>query len=150
MFDGNELRLVLLRLIADQPRHGYDLIRAIEELTGGAYAPSPGMVYPTVTMLQDMGHIGEVEGQSSRKAFSITADGSAHLDARKDEVARLFDRLAALAAIRERTDGAPVRRAMGNLRVVIENRLGAEGVEPEMLHQVAAILDEAARKIERL
>ena len=49
MFDGGELRLVLLKLIADEPRHGYDLIREIEELTGGAYAPSPGVVYPTLT-----------------------------------------------------------------------------------------------------
>ena len=53
MFDGGELRLVLLKLIADSPRHGYDLIRAIEELTGGAYAPSPGVVYPTITLLDE-------------------------------------------------------------------------------------------------
>src|SRR4051812_32135574 len=59
MFDGGELRLVLLRLIADEPRHGYDLIRAIEELTGGAYAPSPGVVYPTITLLDEMGLIEE-------------------------------------------------------------------------------------------
>ncbi len=54
MFEGGELRLVLLKLIADEPRHGYDLIRAVEELTGGEYAPSPGVVYPTLTLLQDM------------------------------------------------------------------------------------------------
>ncbi len=63
MFDAGELRLVLLKLIADQPRHGYDLIRAIEELTHGAYAPSPGVVYPTLTMLQDMGLIEEAKGE---------------------------------------------------------------------------------------
>jgi hypothetical protein len=61
VFDAGELRLVLLRLIADQPRHGYDLIRAVEELTHGSYAPSPGVVYPTLTMLQDMGLIRENE-----------------------------------------------------------------------------------------
>ena len=59
MFGSGELRLVLLKLIADEPRHGYDLIRAIEELTGGDYAPSPGVVYPTLTMLADMGLIEE-------------------------------------------------------------------------------------------
>ena len=59
MFESGELRLVLLKLIADEPRHGYDLIRAIEELTGGEYAPSPGVVYPTLTLLQDMGLIEE-------------------------------------------------------------------------------------------
>ena len=53
MFDGGELRLVLLKLIQDEPRHGYDLIKEIEELTGGAYAPSPGVVYPTLSMLAD-------------------------------------------------------------------------------------------------
>ena len=59
MFESGEVRLVLLKLIADEPRHGYDLIRAIEDLTGGEYAPSPGVVYPTLTLLQDMGLIEE-------------------------------------------------------------------------------------------
>ena len=59
MFDGSELRLMLLKLIADTPRHGYDLIRAIEALTAGAYAPSPGVVYPTLTLLDEMGLIEE-------------------------------------------------------------------------------------------
>ncbi|WP_447514071.1 PadR family transcriptional regulator, partial [Clostridioides difficile] len=59
MFDGTELRLILLKLIEEQPRHGYDLIREIEERSGGAYAPSPGVVYPTLTMLDDMGLIEE-------------------------------------------------------------------------------------------
>ena len=67
MFESGELRLVLLKLIADEPRHGYDLIRAIEELTGGEYAPSPGVVYPTLTMLQDMGLIEEAAGEGARK-----------------------------------------------------------------------------------
>src|SRR5437867_8274013 len=70
LFDSGELRLVLLKLISDQPRHGYDLIRAIEELTGGAYAPSPGVVYPALSVLQDLGHIEGAEAESSRKAFS--------------------------------------------------------------------------------
>ena len=86
MFDAGELRLVLLKLIADQPRHGYDLIRAIEELTHGAYAPSPGVVYPTLTMLQDMGLIEEAKGEGSRKAFQVTDDGEAHLAEKADEV----------------------------------------------------------------
>src|SRR5690606_25340682 len=59
LFDGGELRLVLLKLIGDQPRHGYDLIREIEDKTGGAYAPSPGVIYPTLTLLADMGLIEE-------------------------------------------------------------------------------------------
>ena len=150
VFDSGELQLVLLKLIADQPRHGYELIRAIEELTGGAYVPSPGVIYPTLTLLQDMGRIEEATAAGPRKAFAITADGTAELVAKKPEVEALFARLAELASMRERTDGGPVRRAMGNLRTVLLDRLSRDGVQGETMHEVAAILDEAARKIERL
>ena len=88
-----ELRLVLLKLIADQPRHGYELIRAIEELTGGLYVPSAGMVYPILTLLQDMGHIEEATPGGARKHFTATAEGTEHLAARKQEVEALFARL---------------------------------------------------------
>lgn len=150
VFDSGELRLVLLKLIADQPRHGYELIRAIEELTGGSYVPSPGMVYPTLTMLDDMGHIAEAKSEGARKAFAITEDGASHLVARKEEVDALFARLAELANLQERTDGAPIRRAMANLRAVLIHRLGREGVQKQTLHEAVAIIDEAAQRIERL
>src|ERR1700684_3168633 len=65
VFEQGDLRLVLLKLIADKPRHGYELIKAVEEAVGGAYAPSPGVVYPTLTLLEDMGYAtvqAEAEG----------------------------------------------------------------------------------------
>ena len=150
VFDSGELRLVLLKLIADQPRHGYELIRAVEELTGGSYVPSPGMVYPTLTMLEDMGHIIEAKSEGTRKAFAVTDDGTKHLAERKTEVEALFARLAELATMSERADGGPIRRAMGNLRTALRHRLSRENVKPETLHEIAAILEEAVQKIERL
>lgn len=150
VFDAGELRLVLLKLIADQPRHGYELIRAIEELTGGSYVPSPGMVYPTLTMLDEMGHIAEVKSEGARKAFAVTAEGAAHLAERRAEVEALFARLAELATVSERTDAMPVRRAMANLRAVLIHRLGRHGVQPATVHEAVAIIDEAAQRIERL
>ncbi|XHS00188.1 PadR family transcriptional regulator [Sphingomonas sp. DBB INV C78] len=150
VFDGGELRLVLLKLIGDQPRHGYDLIRAIEELTGGAYAPSPGVVYPTVTLLQDMDLIEEAAAEGARKAFAITEAGRAHLAERQAEVDALFERLAQLAEVRERTDAMPVKRAMHNLRTVLRHRLGREQVSSDTIHEAVALIDEVARKIERL
>src|SRR3954470_23899883 len=90
MFDGSELRLVLLKLIADKPRHGYDLIRAVEERTNGAYAPSPGIVYPTLTLLAEMGLTGEQSADSARKVFEITPEGAAHLAEHATEVAAMF------------------------------------------------------------
>ena len=150
MFAGDELRLVLLKLIADAPRHGYDLIREIEERTGGGYAPSPGVVYPTLTLLADMDLIGEQPGETAKKVFAVTASGEAHLAERAEEVAALMERLGALGEMRERSSRGPVKRAIGNLRQVIQHRLAGGDVEQETLHSIADILDEAARKIERL
>ncbi len=149
VFDGGELKLVLLKLIEEAPRHGYDLIREIEERTGGAYAPSPGVIYPTLTLLDDMGLV-EVAVDGTKKSFTITDAGTAELAAKADEVKALFARLAEMGAMRAKTDGAPIRRSMGNLRAVLQNRLTADDVTAEMLHDVAAIVDEAAQKIERL
>jgi DNA-binding PadR family transcriptional regulator len=150
LFDSGELRLVLLKLIADSPRHGYDLIREMETLTGGVYAPSPGVVYPTLTLLDEMGLIGEQQAEGAKKQFAITEAGRAHIDDKKTEIDGLFERLAALEEVRARGDRAPIRRAMGNLHAVLHNRMHAGEITDETLHQVAAILDEAAQKIERL
>jgi DNA-binding PadR family transcriptional regulator len=150
VFDSDELKLVLLKLVSEEPRHGYDLIRAIEELTGGAYSPSPGVVYPTLTLLSEMGHIREDQSEGSRKTYAITPDGQAFLDARKTEVTALMARLAELASERARFDGAPIKRAMMNLRAVLMHRLGQDEPKPELLHAVTAIIDDAAQRIERL
>ena len=148
LFDGGELRLVLLRLIGDMPRHGYDLIRAIEERTGGVYAPSPGVVYPSLTMLGDMGQIEEQASEGNRKVFAATAEGNKVLTEKAEEIAELMARLDALGEARERTDSASVRRAMHNLKAVIIHKLADADVET--IQEAVALIDEAAGKIERL
>jgi DNA-binding PadR family transcriptional regulator len=150
LFEAGELRLVLLKLIADQPRHGYDLIRAIEEMTHGDYAPSPGVIYPTLTMLQDMGLIEEAKGDVSRKIFAVTAEGQAHLEEKKDEVDALFERLEALGTDQRKAGGAPIKRAVANLLAALWHRVTKGETDEQTLHDIAAILDEAAQKIERL
>ena len=150
VFEGGELRLVLLKLIADEPRHGYDLIRAVEELTGGQYAPSPGVVYPTLTLLQDMGLIEEAPGEGPRKAFQITDEGRAHLAEREEAVEALFERLRGLAPRDEHTAGPAIGRAIKNLMTALRHRVGRDGLDDELLHEIAAILDEAAQRIERV
>jgi len=150
MFDSRELRLLLLKLIADQPRHGYELIRAIEELSGGRYAPSPGVVYPALAMLQDLDHIKEAASEGARKAFEATPAGAAELAANAEKVEALLARLAALATLRGRMDAGPVRRAVENLKSVLRNRLVGGEVTKDQLHDIAAIIDDAAQRIERL
>lgn len=149
LFGPGELRLLLLHLVAEVPRHGYELIKAIEELTKGTYAPSPGVVYPTLSLMTDEGIAEEAAGEGSRKAYAATEAGRAELAGRTAEAAALVDRLRALADA-EPQPAPPVRRAMGNLMAVLRGRASSGGFEGEVAHQVAEILDEAARKIERL
>lgn len=154
VLDSAELRLVLLKLIWEEPRHGYELIKAIEGLSGGAYAPSPGMVYPTLTMLADVGEVEEAP-DGSRKRFTITEAGSKALHDEADAVTAALARLEDLARINARADAPPVRRAMRNLQTALGARLSrASGEDEAVLHalqlDIAAILDEAAGRIERL
>ena len=135
MFDSGELRLVLLKLIADQPRHGYDLIRAVEEMTHGAYAPSPGIVYPTLTMLQDMGLIDEAKGEGSRKAFEITAEGKDHLAEKEEEIEALLERLEALGSDQRKAGGAPIKRAVGNLLSALWHRATRDDMDEDTAAQ---------------
>jgi DNA-binding PadR family transcriptional regulator len=150
MFESGELRLVLLKLIADEPRHGYDLIRAIEELTGGEYAPSPGVIYPTLTLLQDMALIEEAAGEGARKPFQVTDEGRSHLEERAEEVEALFERLNDLKPREGSMAGSPVWRAMRNLGVAIRNRMAHGDVTEDTMHELAALIDEFAQRVERL
>lgn len=149
-FESGQLRLVLLKLIADEPRHGYDLIRAIEEITGGEYAPSPGVVYPTLTLLQDMGLIEEAPVEGARKPFQVTDEGLKTLEEEADEVERLFGRLGDMAPTRDDSVGPAIGRAVKNLMTALSHRVGRDGLDEELLHEIAAILDEAAQRIERV
>ena len=151
MFDAGALRLILLRLLADAPRHGYDLIRAIEERSGGAYAPSPGVVYPTLTMLDDMGLIDEQRSDGAKRLFAVTPAGEAHLAEKAAEVTALFAKLDAMAESARPREEAPVRRAMMNLRAVLQHRLSREAaVDEATLHEIAGMIDLTAQAIERL
>lgn len=150
LFDGSELRLMILNLLESQPRHGYDLIRALEQASGGAYVPSPGMVYPLLTMLSDMDLVSEANDNTARKILSLAPAGLAELEANRDTVSQLFERLKTLSDVREKTDAVPVRRAMHNLRAVIIARLGEENVTRETILDAVALIDGAAQQIERL
>ncbi len=142
-----ELRLLLLSLLSSEARHGYELIRAIEALSEGAYAPSPGIVYPTLGLLQETGHIAAADGEHLRKTFTITEEGQAEVAANGDLLAELNTRLAGLAT-QDAEQNAPIRRALANLEMVLANATVKAG--NERTHAIVALVDEAAQKIERL
>lgn len=149
MFGTGELRLLILHLLGTGERHGYELIKAIEDLTGGHYAPSPGVVYPTLSLLGDEGLIAEAGGDGARKAFALTGAGRTELDRRAAEAKAIVERLKGLAEAAGRGVSPPVMRAMTNLKMALRQRAMA-GLETDTAHQIADILDDAARRIERL
>lgn len=149
MFGREELRLVLLGLIAEEPRHGYDLIRALEERSGGHYAPSPGVIYPALALLADEGLIAEQPGDDTRRRFALTDAGRALLAAEHEQVAELATRLEHLAERAERSRRPQIERASMNLAMAVRQRL-VQGGDDDLTFAIVAILDEAAQRIERL
>lgn len=150
MFAPGELRLALLALIAESPRHGYELIKEIEELTGGAYAPSPGAVYPTLQLLEDEGAIEEAEAEGAKKPFAATDKGRAELEERSDEVEALMRRLGKHGERSTQWRSPDMFRAMGNLANVLKNRARAGKLDERTINEIVDMIDEMAKRIERL
>jgi DNA-binding PadR family transcriptional regulator len=107
LFAQGDLKLLVLALIAEQPRHGYEIIKLIEEKTNGWYSPSPGIVYPTLTYLEEAGYLAS-ESEGSKKRYRITPEGESYLKSNRDIVDVVLDRLAAIGRKMAR-----MRRALG-------------------------------------
>ena len=148
MFEQGDLRLILLKLIAEKPSHGYELIKAVEDTTGGAYSPSPGVVYPTLTHLEDLGYTRVQEAEGGKKLFSITPEGQAYLAEQAAVMAELNAKVEGIAAANRGRSAPQVMRAMENLKMALRLRLSAGPVTEEKIAAIAAALDDAARKVE--
>lgn len=142
-----ELQLLLLALIGGERRHGYDLIRAIKHLSRGAYAPSSGVIYPTLAALEELGELSAQSEEGGRRSYAVTEAGIAQLAGKDEAIAALKQRLSDLSE-GDPERQAPIRRAMDNLKAVLGD-IGSER-QRELAHEIAAQIDEAARKIERL
>ena len=144
-FESAEVQLITLELIASKPRHGYEIIREIEALSGDVYSPSPGLIYPILTLLNDMGWIEESDPTASRKSFRITRSGKKETSRRADEIDALLKRLKALGAPKQ---DPTIGRAMQNLMTAVA-ALAAEDLPPDRIDAIADILDATTRNIER-
>jgi DNA-binding PadR family transcriptional regulator len=146
MFGHGDLRLLLLALIEQQARHGYELIRIIEDMFNGEYSPSPGAIYPTLTMLEEMGHAVVQPEAGGRKSYAITEAGRAYLDENREAVEAVMEqtrrsaRMAARAAM-----PASVHKAMHALKHALLMR-GTDWTRAEG-QRVAKILERAATEI---
>jgi DNA-binding PadR family transcriptional regulator len=148
-FDHGDLRYVLLGLIGERPRHGYELIKAIEEKFGGLYSPSPGVIYPTLTLLEELGYIRPEVADGARKQFAVTPEGSEFLAANRAVVDQIFARM---AEVTRTVGGGPapeIRRAMQNLEAALTIRLGRGPLTVDQVRAVTAVLDRAAGEVEQ-
>lgn len=149
-FETGDLRLVILALIAERPRHGYELIKAVEERLGGAYSPSPGVVYPTLTLLEELGQIAVASTEGGRKLYAVTPEGERVLEESRAEADALFARMDAAAG--SRPDGSSLQavRAMHNLKMALRLRLSRGALSEEQLRRIVSLIDEAAVAVERV
>ena len=151
LFDYGGLRLVMLTMIAEQPRHGFAFIKLIEERSGGSYSPSPGVIYPTLAWLDDMGYARIDAEAGGRKRYSITPEGEAFLTANRSTAEELAARLGAPQQRGGGRDGSsPIGRAMENLKATIRSRMRRGPIENADAEKIAAALDTAAKSIERI
>ena len=149
MFDSGELRLVILALLAEKPRHGYEIIKALSERVGGDYSPSPGVVYPTLTLLEEMGYASPSPDEQGRKLYAVTEEGRKALEDSKAQVDAIFARFGEGGEESGRGGIGSVIRAMLNLRAATRLRLRSRSATPEQIQAIVDALDGAAKTIER-
>ena len=149
VFDHGDLRYVLLHLIAERPRHGYELIKAIEEQVGGMYSPSPGVIYPTLTLLEELGYLRPQTAEGTRKLYSITEEGTAFLAANRALVDAILGRMAELSRAYAGGLAPEIRRALHNLELALSIRLGRGPLDGAQVHAITEALDRVAGEIER-
>jgi DNA-binding PadR family transcriptional regulator len=150
VFEHGDLRHVLLQLVAEKPRYGYELIKTIEEQFGGMYSPSPGVVYPTLTLLEELGQVGAESGGGTKRLYRITEEGAKFLEANRAAVDRIFDRIAEASRAFGGGPAPEIRRAVGNLEMALSIRLGKGPLDAGQVQAITQALDRAAAEIERV
>ncbi|MBB6252255.1 PadR family transcriptional regulator [Nitrospirillum iridis] len=149
VFENGDLRFLFLDLIQEKPRYGYEIIKAIEEKVGGGYSPSPGVVYPTLTLLEEMGHTVVSAGEGGKKLYTLTDSGAAFLSENRLVLEGIKARLDKVSAQRGWVPPAPVVRAMENLKMALRLRLRGGTLTDEQARAIAQALDQAAQAIEQ-
>jgi len=146
LFDSGELRLVILQLLAEKPSYGYEIIKAIEERLSGGYAPSPGVVYPTLTLLEEEGYaVSSAEG--SKKLYTVTEQGAEYLKTNQATVKAIFGRIEQAGKIFGRGRSPQIMRALMNLKFALKIRASQGNLSPEQTRKITEAIDAAAKVI---
>ena len=145
---GN-VRYLVLDAIREQPRHGYEIIQSIEERSGGAYRPSPGVVYPTLQLLEELGHARVLE-QESRKVYAITDEGKQDLAAHAQEVAEFYERSTDDDWESHAEDFAELMKRTAQVFKTFKRAARRGHVSSRAKTQIREVLDDAFRRIEAI
>jgi DNA-binding PadR family transcriptional regulator len=147
--DRGLVRYLVLDAIAAQPRHGYEIIQVIGERSGGAYRPSPGVVYPTLQMLEELGHACTV-ARDDRKVYTITQAGRGDLEQHAFEVTGFYEGYADTHWEQHAEDVADLGKRMGRVIRLFKHTIRRGRVHPSTMRRMHTILDEALKKLEEL
>lgn len=150
LFDGGDLKLVILKLLAEQPSYGYQLIKTMEERLAGGYSPSAGVIYPTLTMLEEEGLASSTTTENNKKVYSLTEEGRQYLEANKERVGELFERIEAVSERFQRRRSPELMKAFANLRHAVMGRLWGGHLSPEKVKKIADAVNAAAKAIEEM
>jgi DNA-binding PadR family transcriptional regulator len=150
MFEHGDLKFVILSLLEERPRHGYDIIKAIEERSGGVYQPSPGTVYPTLTLLEEMGFARALADEGGKRVYEITDAGRQHLAEHKGTVEDIFSRIARKGAGLTSDAMMDMNRAFKHAARATYSHATQHLDDHAFLQSVAKVLEDAARAIDEL
>lgn len=149
LFDANDIRLLILHFLSASSAHGYELIKSIEATAKGEYVPSPGIIYPNLSLLEEMGFITAVQSDSSKKAWMLTGEGQAELAAQQARLGPVIAKLESLAVLGDNRRLPEIQRAIHNFKMALNTRLGQSDLPRETLYKIIDTLDQAAKDIER-
>jgi DNA-binding PadR family transcriptional regulator len=149
-FAHGDLRLVILHCIAEKPRHGYEIIKTIEERVAGAYSPSPGVIYPTLTLLEELGYVMVSHSDGAKKLHAITPEGTLFLAANRSAVDALIARMTEASRAHGGGTAPQILRAMENLKLALRMRLARGPLDTVEINEVAAAIDAAAVNVEKI
>jgi len=147
LFDSGELRLVILNLVAEKPSYGYELIKAIEERLSGGYAPSPGVVYPTLTLLEEEGYATVSSTEGSKKLYTVTELGAEYLKTNQGVLQAILGRMEQAGKAFGRGRSPQIMRAFMNLNFALKLRAGQGNLSAGQTRKIADAIDAAAKAI---
>lgn len=150
IFEQGDLKYVILQLLAEKPRHGYEIIKELEERVGGAYAPSAGTVYPTLSLLEDLGYATVTPEEGGKKIYTITDEGRRYLENNKSAVDDIFERITELGASFLSDGMVEINRAMGTVGRATYASANRYFRDPEKVARVREVLERAAREIDEI